>query len=150
MIIHFTLDKISIDKTGQITGKIEAKNGIKFLDIAEHPTPEGITGQSLIKFKFSYKVDYLPNIAKTEIIGHIHFLTDKATRDTILEDWDKHSKIDPSLSGQLVNYIFSKCGVMTLSLSQQVGLPPHISLPRIATKPKESEKTTEKSKPKAS
>ena len=112
--------------------------------------PEGITGQSLIKFKFSYKVEYLPNIAKTEIVGHIHYLTDKATRDNILEDWDKKSRIDPSLSGQLVNYIFSKCGVMTLSLSQQVGLPPHISLPRIALKPKDIKKTAEKDKPKAS
>ncbi|MBT3866214.1 hypothetical protein HOF78_03915 [Candidatus Woesearchaeota archaeon] len=150
MIIHFTMDKISVDKTGPIKGKIEAKNSIKFLDIAEHPTPDGINGQALIKFKFTYKVDYLPNVAKTEIVGQIHFLTDKPTKDNILEDWDKHSKIDPSLSGQLVNYIFSKCGVMALSLSQQVGLPPHISLPRIAVKPKESEKTAEKSKPKAS
>ncbi|MBT4577235.1 hypothetical protein HOM13_01115 [Candidatus Woesearchaeota archaeon] len=150
MIIHFTLDKISVDKTGQIKGKIEAKNGIKFLDIAESPTPEGITGQSLLKFKFSYKVDYLPDVAKTEIVGKIHFLTDKATKDKILEDWDKHSKIEPSLSGQLVNYVFSKCGVMALTLSQQVGLPPHISLPRIALKQKATESDEKDNKPKAS
>ncbi len=150
MIIHFTLDKISVDKTGKLQGKIEAKNSIKFLDVAESPTPNGLTGQSLLKFKFSYKVDYLPDIAKTEIVGKVHFLTDKATKDKILEDWDKHSKIEPSLSGQIVNYVFSKCGVMALTLSQQVGLPPHIALPRIALKAKSTESEKEDTKPKAS
>ncbi len=150
MIINLTLDKISVDKTGPLKGKIEAKNGIKFTDIAEHPTPEGMNNQALLKFKFTYSVDYLPNIAKTEIVGYIHYLTSKDAKDKILEDWDKEKKIEPSFSGQLVNYVFAKCGVMALSLSQQVGLPPHIAMPKISLKAKAQGESKEESKPKAS
>ena len=148
MIVNFTLDKISVDKKASLKGTIEAKNSIKFLDIVEQPLPTGLNKQVLLSFKFQYKVDYLPNIALTEIVGHIHFMTDKSSKDKILEDWSKHSKIEQSLSGHLVNYIFSKCGVMALSLSKQVGLPPHIPLPRIAIKTKIEE--DKKEKPKAS
>ncbi len=147
MIVNFTLDKISVDKKSQVKGMVEAKNSIKFLDVVEQPLPAGLNKQALISFKFQYKVDYLPNIALTEIVGYIHFMTNKESKDKILEDWDKRSRIDPSISGPLVNYVFSKCGVMALSLSRQVGLPPHIPLPKIVIKQKEPDK---KSKPKAS
>jgi len=149
MIINFTLDKISTEKKKTAKGNIEAKNSIKFVDVAELPSPESIKNQHFLKFKFEYKVVYLPDIATTEIVGYIHFLTDKETKEKILKEWDKESKIDKDLSGHLVNYIFSKCGVMALSLSQQVGLPPHIPLPKIAIKQAES-KNDEKEKPKAS
>lgn len=148
MIVNFTLDKISVNKKSQVKGTIEAKNSIKFLDIVEQPLPQGLNQQALLSFKFEYKVEYLPDIATTEIVGYIHLMTDKSTRDKILEDWDKRSRIEPSLSGQLVNYVFSKCGVMALSLSRQVGLPPHIPLPKIAIKSKIQE--DKKGKPKAS
>jgi hypothetical protein len=152
MIVNFTLDKIAISKTAPVKGSIEAKNSIKFLDIAESPIPEGINDQSLIKFKFEYKIMYLPDIATTEIVGHIHFLTNKTIKDKILKDWDKESKLDQNLSRQLVNYIFTKCGVKALSLSQQVGLPPHIDLPKIRIKSEEDPKKDKpkETKPKAS
>jgi len=150
MIVNFTLDKISVNKTAPVQGTIEAKNSIKFLDIAESPIPQGIKDQFLIKFKFEYKINYLPNVATTELIGHIHFLTNKSTKDQILKDWDKGSKIDQNLSRQLVNYIFTRCGVKALSLSQQVGLPPHITLPRIMEKPQQNKEPKKDTKPKAS
>ena len=151
MIVNFTLDKIAISKTAPVKGSIEAKNSIKFLDIAESPIPEGINDQSLIKFKFEYKIMYLPDIATTELVGHIHFMTNKTTRDKILEAWDKESKLDQELSRQLVNYVFTKCGVKALSLSQQVGLPPHINLPKIRIKQEETqEESKNQEKPKAS
>ncbi|MDP3916731.1 MAG: hypothetical protein Q8Q42_00395 [Nanoarchaeota archaeon] len=148
MIVNFTLDKISIEKTGISKGTIEAKNSIKFLDVAESTLPETMKDQHLIKFKFQYKISYLPNIATTEIIGHIHFMSDKQTKDKILKAWDKESKIDQSLSRDLVNYLFQRCSVMALSLSQQVGLPPHIALPKIAIKSRGEE--PKKEKPRAS
>jgi hypothetical protein len=151
MIVNFTLEKIAISKTSPVKGSIEAKNSIKFLDIAEAPLPEGIKDQHLIKFKFEYKIMYLPDIATTELVGHIHFMTNKTTRDKILEAWDKESKLDQELSRQLVNYVFTKCGVKALSLSQQVGLPPHINLPKIRIKQEETqEESKNQEKPKAS
>jgi hypothetical protein len=94
---------------------------------------------------------YLPDIATTELVGHIHFMTNKTTRDKILEAWDKESKLDQELSRQLVNYVFTKCGVKALSLSQQVGLPPHINLPKIRIKQEETqEESKNQEKPKAS
>ena len=147
MIVNFTLDKISINKNGIVKGTIEAKNSIKFTNVAEKSMPESMKDQYLLTFKFEYGVDYLPDIAKTEIIGYIHFLTNKEQKDKILKQWENDSKIDPELSGHLVNYVFAKCGVMALSLSQQVGLPSHIPLPKIALRKKED---IEEKKPKAS
>lgn len=148
MIVNFTLDKISVEKTGISKGTIEAKNSIKFLDVAEGPLPDTMKGQHILKFKFQYKISYLPNIATTEILGHIHFITDKETKNKILKEWDKESKIEQNLSRDLVNYLFQRCSVMALSLSQQVGLPPHIALPKIAIKSRSEE--PKKEKPKAS
>jgi len=150
MIVNFTLDKISVDKKAPAKGTIEAKNSIKFLKVSEQQLPEGLKDQFLLDFKFQYKVDYLPDIASTEIVGHLHFMTTKEGRDKILKDWDKDSRIEPSLSGKLVNYVFAKCGVMALSLSRQVGLPPHIPLPKIAIRTKQDDSKGNKEKPRAS
>ncbi len=148
MIVNFTLEKVAVEKKGKPTGNIEAKNNIKFLDVTEAPLPKGFDKQSLLMIKFEYKVTYLPDIATTDIVGHLHFLTNKEGKDKILKEWDKDAKIDQELSYQLVNYVFSKCGVMALSLSQQVGLPPHIALPRLSIKKKDE--VEGKTKPKAS
>jgi hypothetical protein len=146
------MDKISVEKKGKIKGNIEAKNNIKFVDIAEEPLPTHIKEQAMINFSFQYGVKYLPEIADIDINGHLFFLTTKKQKDEILKEWDMGKKINPELSSHLVNYVFSKCGVLALSLSQQVGLPPHIPLPKIAIKKKEESNQAEKkeSKPKAS
>tara|TARA_Y100000310_G_C20626426_1_gene786177 strand:+ start:493 stop:939 length:447 start_codon:yes stop_codon:yes gene_type:complete len=148
MIINFTLDKISISKEKEVQGNIEAKNSIKFTDVSESPIPKGIKDQSLLKFKFEYRVDYTPKIAATEIVGHIHYLVPKKESKKIMKEWDKNSKIDPEISTRFINTILTKCGVRALVLCQEVGLPPHIPLPKIIVKKKES--TKKETKPKAS
>ncbi len=152
MIVNFSMDKISVEKKGNIKGNTEAKNNIKFVDVAEEALPAHMKDQAMINFSFQYGVKYLPEIADIDINGHLFFLTSKKQKDEILKEWDNGSKINPELSSHLVNYVFSKCGVLALSLSQQVGLPPHIPLPKIAIKKKEEAKKEEKeeSKPKAS
>jgi len=149
MIVNFTLEKISIDKKKSPKGTIEAKNSIKFLEVSQMGLPAAMKDKALITFKFQYKVIYTPDIAETEIIGTLHFMTDPKTGDNILNDWEKHSKIEPNLSAQLVNYVFSRCGVMALTLSRKVDLPPHIPLPKISVKQKK-ESQSKKEKPKAS
>ena len=140
MIINFTLDKIYIEKTKEPKGNIEAKNSIKFLDIIELPTPPEFDQQALLKFQFIYKIEYSQNVAKTEIKGNIHYMTNKEEMAKIMKEWDKESRIDPQLSSRLVNYIFSKCGIKALSLSNQLGLPPHIPIPKVGLRKKESSK----------
>jgi hypothetical protein len=149
MIVNFTLDKISVDKKKNPKGTIEAKNSIKFLDVSELALPNTIKDKSLVTFKFQYKVIYTPDVAETEIVGTLHFMTDPKTKDQILKDWQKDSKINQNLSTQLVNYVFSRCGVMALSLCRKVDLPPHIPLPKISIKQK-TEVEGKKDKPKAS
>jgi|TARA_Y100000310_G_scaffold336536_1_gene421353 hypothetical protein len=154
MIVNFTLEKINCIKKAPLQGKIEAKNSIKFLEILEEQVPEGMKKQGLVNFKFEYKIAYLPDIASIELVGIVQLLTTNENKEEILKKWAKESKIDPSVSNGVVNFILTKCGIKALSLSQELGLPAHISLPKIAIKQKESSQKAEKkekeAKPKAS
>ena len=54
--------------------------------------------------------------------------------DNILATWKKTKKIEPALLGQVLNAVLIKCNIKALLLSQEMGLPPHLRMPTLASK----------------
>jgi len=127
-IIGFNISKILIERENPIKGKLEIKSGLDIADIKKEEVP--ISEKPGLKFDFSYKVDYNPNIAKLEIKGSLITLDDDNESKEILEAWKK-KKYEHKSKVPIFNFIMSKCNIKAIQLEDEMGLPIHIPLPKL-------------------
>ncbi len=132
-IIGFNLDKINVEKTSAIKGKIQIKNDLGITDIETEKITFG-SEQDVLKLNFKYKIDYEPKLGNISIKGHILYLAEKKEKDNILKEWKKDQKLPNEIMPLIFNTILAKCNIKALTLSQEVNLPPHISLPKLQPK----------------
>jgi hypothetical protein len=127
-IIGFNISKILVERKSPIKGKLEIKSGLDIENIEKDEVP--ISPTPALKFDFSYKLDYNPNIAKIEIKGSIVTLDDKDESKDILKKWKK-KKFDHASKIPLFNFIMSKCNIKAIQLEDDLGLPLHIPMPKL-------------------
>ncbi len=133
MIINFRLDKISIQKKNKPSGPVEAKNNLKVVEMTEESI-SALTKEKALNLKFTFTVNYEPNIANLEIEGSVTYMNDQKTVKEIFENWKKNKKIDQEVATPIFNHILSKCNIKALKLEEDVELPFHIPIPRLMSK----------------
>ena len=131
-IIGFKIKKVSAERKSDIKGKLEIKSGLNIDDITKEEIQ--ISEKPSMKFDFSYTVDYSPDIAKIEINGSIIALDDSNESKEILKDWKK-KKFNHAIKLPLFNFIMDKCNLKALQLEEEIGLPFHIPMPKLAPNP---------------
>lgn len=129
-IMGFSIKKISAEAKSQPKGKLEVKQGININNIAKEEVP--ISDKPALKFDFTFSIDYAPGIAKIEMLGSIITLDDKDESKEILKEWKKKKFSDAGIKVPLFNFIMSKCNIKALQLEEELGLPFHIPMPRVA------------------
>lgn len=132
-IVGFNLDKISVEKLSPIKGKVEVKNNIVIKDIVEQQLTLGDMKKDGLKLNFEFNAVYDPNVGGITINGHILYLTNTKKSRELLKYWEKERKLTEAVAPEIVNTILMKCSVKTLTLAQEVNLPPNISLPSLRT-----------------
>ena len=91
----------------------------------------------IIKVKFSYIIDYSPDIAKVELNGELLLAVEKTLSKGILEAW-KEKKMTDDFRLMLFNLILRKSTVKALELEEEMNLPLHIPPPTLK-RPKKKE-----------
>jgi len=129
-VIGFNFEKISAEKKKMPEGKIEIKSNINIKDIA-HDKVELIKDKDALKFTFEFFVDYTPNIAELKFQGSILVILEKDKSKEILKKW-KSKKLDDNMRLPLFNIILTKCNLKSLQLEEELGLPTHVPMPRLA------------------
>jgi len=136
-IIGFNFDKILVEKTGIPGSQINVKHNLQIKDVERNEL--GFGGKEkkpIIKFTFLFSVDYEPKLGAINLIGNVLYLEEEKKVKEILDKWKNEKKIETNLSEVILNNILFKCNVKSLSLTQDVGLPPHFNLPRLAANAK--------------
>jgi hypothetical protein len=128
-IIGFNLDKISAEKKKEITGKLEIKSNIDIKDV-EQDKLEVVKEKDVLKFGFSFSLNYEPGYAHLIFEGKILLLVDKVKSKEVLKKW-KTKKLDDEIRIPLFNFILNKCSLRALQMEDELGIPTHIALPRI-------------------
>jgi len=136
-IIGFNISKISAERKNPIKGNVEVKSGLNIDNITSDEL--NISKDPSLKFDFSYEINYSPDIALITIKGSIIAIDDKNESKEILKEWKK-KKFDNPIKLPLFNFIMDKCNLKALNLEEELGLPFHIPLPKLAQK---SEKVEE-------
>lgn len=137
MIANVIFEKISIEKKKDVVGNIEAKNNVKITEITEQPVDIIGEKQPLVSIKFTFSINYEPDIATLEIAGKVLDMVTEKEKKAILDLWKKEERLEPAYATTIMNTILTKCNIKALVLGAEVNLPSHIPMPRLSKNPQQ-------------
>lgn len=129
-IVGFNFDQLNCERKHAITGQVKVSSDLSIKDVIEEKVSIGKT-EDILKFNFEFKVSY----DKSGVIlirGHILYLDEPKKVKEILKGWKKDKKLPQDIMAIVINTALFKCNIKALSLSQEVNLPPHLKMPRLA------------------
>jgi hypothetical protein len=130
-VIGFNFKKISSErKKEKIEDKLEVKSNIEIENIDKEKV-DLLKEEDILRFNFSFKIDYHPDFASLEFKGFALIILDPEQSKRILKSW-KEKKVPDEIRIPLFNLILTKCNLRALQLEEELGLPTHVPLPRIA------------------
>ncbi len=130
-LIGFNFKKISAEKIKNISGKIDVKANIDVLNIKEvNSDIFNKSKENLLGVDFIYFINYELGFAKIELKGDLLLSVDSKETKEILKNWED-KKMPDNFKVDLFNIILMKTTVKTLQLEEEIGLPAHVSLPKI-------------------
>jgi len=100
-------------------------NSIKELDLKE-------LQKKVLVIDFEFVTAYDPKAGSIKIAGELLYTSD--TNAKVLESWNKNKSLPNEASVEILNFIFRKCILKILNLSDDLQLPPPVNLPLIKLK----------------
>jgi len=129
-IIGSSFTKINVEKKAPVKGKININNNASIKSVEEYPLPTK-TNQKGLKFTYGFVSKYEPKIAEINIEGNVILLVDAKKGEEVLSSWKKDKKIPKEIMASILNTALTKSNIQALILSQEVGLPSPIPLPKV-------------------
>ena len=117
------VDKIDINSTVKIKSVKERKMNITGVDSEKN---------SILGVDFEFMIKYSPDIGNININGEVIY---KGTvNKKILDSWKKDKKLPIDVDIEIKNFLLRKCLLCAIHISEEMQLPPPISVPRIRKK----------------
>lgn len=129
-ILNITFNGINAEKKGVPKGSISVSNNIKIMGVEEVKMGLDKTKKAL-KFSFSYKTNYAPDIATIELKGDLLGLVAEEEAKKILDKWEKSKSLEKENAKSVINNVMNKCTVEVILLSRELGLPSPIPMPSV-------------------
>ncbi|MFC1690654.1 hypothetical protein ACFL0W_00610 [Nanoarchaeota archaeon] len=133
-ILGVNITKITAEKKTPSRGNIKINNNVIITDASKAKLSFGNTKDEGIKYDFTYKSIYEPKIGEIEIKGNILALEKPEDAKKILDHWKKNKNINKADSLPLLNAILVRCNIQSLIMSDKLGLPPPVPMPKISPK----------------
>lgn len=146
MIIGFNYTKISIEKKNAAVGSIGIRNNVVIKDIKNADFAVASAKQKCLMFSFEFTSKYEPDIATMIYAGDILFMDSEEKLAKVMEGWNKNKQIPPEVTREVINTALAKCNVQAIVMSQEMGLPSPVPLPRIEEK-QQGQQSEEKPRP---
>ena len=132
-IVSFNFDKISAEKIGKITEKVNINHNFNIKHVEK--TNINLQGQKpVLKLNFDFIVNYEPNIGVIKMDGNLTYLDKEEELTKLADQWKKEKKLPVGITSLVANTILTKGNIKALMLSQEVNLPPQIHLPKVEPK----------------
>ncbi|HHI04233.1 MAG TPA: hypothetical protein ENL45_01665 [Candidatus Woesearchaeota archaeon] len=133
-IIGFDLNKINIERIGNVSGEIKINNNVSIKEIDKITVPIKKEDQEGLRFGFEFTSNYEPKIGNLVIKGNVIVVEDKKKAEDILKQWKKDKKAESNVMTDVLNTVLEKCNIEALILGRDVNLPPSIPLPKVKPK----------------
>jgi len=133
-IVGFSFTKIHAEKKGPLQGKVNIQNNVGITDLKEYKLNIGKNSELGIRFIFKYTTDYSPNVGSLEFEGEVLWLGEEKDVKEMLQNWKKDKKIDQEVMVPILNNVLTKANIQALNISQDLGLPAPLQLPKVNVK----------------
>ena len=130
-IIGFNLTRVLSERKENLEKEVKVTQNINIKEITKENIP--ISKEEALKVAFKFIIEYSSESAKIEFDGNIILLPEKEETKKIIKSW-KSKKLDDEFRIPLFNFIMAKCNIKALNAEDELGLPPHIQMPRISLK----------------
>jgi hypothetical protein len=131
VVAGFNFTKILAERKGAAKAKVNISNNVALKKVEEAKFSMGAGEQKGIRFEFEFVSRYEPEIGGITLLGDLLYIeNDKITAET-LKMWAKEKKIPNNVMTPVINTILQRSNIQALILSQEVGLPSPIPLPRV-------------------
>ena len=131
VVVGFSFSKIFIEKKEAIPSKVEVKSKINVNDIFKEDI-KLVEKKDVLRFNFTYEIEYAPNLAKIDFTGHLLVVVDPKEAEEVIKNWKKNKSLDSKIKLNVYNTIFNKCNVKAFELEEDFNLPLHLRLPLIS------------------
>jgi len=129
-IIGFNFNKVCIERFSDNLKGLKTSTSIDVENVKPLKQELFHTKEEVIEVKFSYNVNYSPDIAKVSLSGNIILLIDPKTAKKFTKEW-KNKKIPEEYKFIIFNVIMKKSTLKSIQLEDEMNLPLHISLPSL-------------------
>ena len=132
-IVGFNFTKLNIENKGQFKANEKISSDLKIDDVVIEKTGAD-ESKDLIKFIFGFVIDYAGS-GNALLAGEVVYLDEPDNIKEILKNWTEQHAVKAELLQQILNTVLFRCNIKALTMSQDVGLPPHFKLPRVEQEP---------------
>ena len=130
-LLGFGFNKILAEKKSDTFKNVKISTNINVSEITK--IESNITKDDILKIEFNFVLSYGENLAELEFIGSLMLSADSKSSKDIIKQW-KDKAIDPQFRLFLINLIFRKANLRALQLEEEMNIPLHIQLPKLAIK----------------
>lgn len=138
-LIGFNFTKINMEKFSDRGKNLKISTKIDIPEIKTIKPDFFKIKEEIIQIKFSYNINYNPDIAKIELAGDLLLAVEPKAAKDILKQW-KDKEMSEDFRIDLFNIILRKSSLKALQLEDEMNLPAHISLPFLKKEGQISEK----------
>ena len=132
-IVSFVFDKMSAEKIGKITDKVNINHNFNIKNVEK--TSINLQGNKpVLKLFFDFTVNYEPNIGNIQMNGNLTYMDKEEELKKLEDQWKKEKTLPTGITSLVANTILTKANIKALILSQEVNLPPQIHLPKVTPK----------------
>lgn len=134
-IIGFNFNEITAKRNeGSQGGKVEVNNNVSIDDVQEVDISVGTNKSKMLKFIFSFTAKYSPDLGEIKLGGEVMFNAEKAVQDEVIKSWNTDKKVPEKVRDGIINHALLKSYVQAIGISDTVGLPTPLRMPRVANK----------------
>jgi hypothetical protein len=130
-IVGFNFKKILAEKLEGPKGKININNNVSIVNVDEKKLTMANEKQKILAFTFEFTANYEPKIGEIKLVGDVLVMEDTKKAKDMHDSWKKDKKVPKELLTPILNTVLNKCNIQALIVSEQVGLPAPIPLPKL-------------------
>ena len=129
-LLGFNFTKINVEKNKERVEGLKISTKIDISDIKEAKASILKTKDEVLAIKFTYGLDYEPEIAKIDLEGNLLISLEPRKAREALKEW-KDKKMPEDFKIPLFNVILRKSSLKALQLEEEMNLPIHMQLPSV-------------------
>jgi len=129
-LMGFNFRKINVEKMSDSLKDLKINTKIDIAEINKVKADFYQGKEEMMGIRFSYEVDYAPNIAKIEFEGTILLGVEPKIAKEVLKQWE-NKNMPEDFRIPLFNIILKKSNLKAMQLEEELNLPLHVPLPSL-------------------